>query len=178
MRLLPSYVKHIQHPIEVRAFWCDTKWQREFIFIGLDHVTANALNEGRLLACPACVDAAKAALESSRFIPEGRYPHQEVVEEVLRDLYEETKFLSSMPIGYPQYTDLVEMGKAIVPALLQVLDCDDPSTSTLSIWGCICALHEITGESVVPEEHAGMLDPIIGHWLKWGTDQGIYERIP
>ena len=172
----PSHVKHIQHPIHEKEFWCDTAWRREFAFTGLDHASANALNEGRLLACPACVRAAVGALETGKWV-RGGYRHTDRVNDICRRIRKDTELLSNVDIAHPLYKEMVGMSSEAVPALLYRLDCFEGDWDGLAIWEPIAALAEITGENVIPEEDRGRLHPIIGHWLDWGEKQGIYERI-
>ena len=61
----PEYVKHIMRPVVDTGVWCDADPGLEFVFTGLDHAMAEGLQEGRLLACPACVSAAQRALEEA-----------------------------------------------------------------------------------------------------------------
>jgi len=172
---LPSYVKHIQHPVNTRGYWCDAKWRREFVFTGLDHVAANALSEGRLLACPACVQVATEALDSGTF-NEG-YAHHDRIQEICRELHKKYQLYSGIATDDPLYKEMVALGSEAVPALLYRLDQLEGDWDGLAIWEPLAALHEITEVNVVLEEDRGRLRPIIEHWLDWGERQGIYERI-
>jgi len=173
---LPSYVKHIQHPKEKKVFWCNTPWYREFAFTGLDHASANALDEGRLLACPDCVEAAVKALESGTY-QLGDYPHMDQVKELCRELYKKHKFLSRIVTDDPLYKELVDLGEEAVPALLRRLDCFEEPWDDLAIWEPLAALHDITGETVHSQEEAGRLPVLIERWLDWGEKEGVYKRI-
>lgn len=103
--------------------------------------------------------------------------HYERVKDLCRQIHKDTMYLSSIATDHPLYKELVEMGTSGVPALLHRLDCFEGIWDGLAIWEPICALREITGADVIPEEDAGRLHKIIGHWLDWGAKQGIYERV-
>lgn len=42
--------------------WCGKDVRGAFYFIGADHAAENGINEGRLVACPQCVEAVTEAL--------------------------------------------------------------------------------------------------------------------
>jgi len=103
--------------------------------------------------------------------------HYERVKEICRQIYKDCCYRSDFALDHPLYKELVGMGEHAVPALLHRLDCFEDDWDGLAIWEPICALAEITDADVIPEKDAGRLHKIIGHWLDWGAEQGIYERV-
>lgn len=69
MIALPEWVKHVNKSATAKGPWPTWCGQTviEFVFQDLDHAAADP--EGRLQACPECVDTATAALESVRWDP-------------------------------------------------------------------------------------------------------------
>ena len=183
----PEYVKHILRPdaydpekgkpVPGGTAWCGTSARNiEFFFVGLDHVAGEGLRQGRLLACPECMNVALTTLRERKFgvrMPEGMH----VVNQICRQISKDCSFRSDIATDHPLYKELVEMGERGVPALLHRLDCYEEPWDGLAIWEPIVALREITGADVIPEEDAGRLPKIIEHWLDWGEKQGIYERV-
>jgi hypothetical protein len=177
---LPSYVKHIKRPeAGDKKTWCGkTVGFGEaggFYFTGLDHAAANALKEGRLLACPECVDAAMGALDKGTW--NEPYPHHDRVQQICRELHKKHAMSSKFAVDDPLYKELVELGEEAVPALLHRLDQFDAPWDGLAIWEPLVALHDITGVTVHNGESAGKLKELIKLWLDWGEGQGHYERI-
>ena len=98
--------------------------------------------------------------------------HYERVKELLGSIYEGTKFRSDPALDHPDYPVLVDMGPAIVPALLRHLD-EFQDAGDLSIWHAISALYALSNADPIPKEHAGRLRLIINDWLEWGRKEGI-----
>ena len=69
-------------------------------------------------------------------------------------------------VGNSAYKEIVRMGWAAVPLLLDELAGPEPD-----LWGP--ALSAITGAQPVPQEAAGRLDEIAGAWIRWARDRGI-----
>lgn len=78
----------------------------------------------------------------------------------------ETEFLSSMTriVAHPAYREVVMMGWAVVPLILDELKREPDWWFT--------ALREITGECPTPPEHAGNLIKLTEDWLQWGKANG------
>ena len=62
----PDYVKCIEHDTLDLKYqsWCGRRIGMEFHFMGVDHAAENGRQNGRLVACPACVDAITIALKN------------------------------------------------------------------------------------------------------------------
>lgn len=62
----PEYMKCIRrsHADHRAESWCGRLVNEEFVFDGLDHAAENGLQQGRLVACPQCVEVASAALRN------------------------------------------------------------------------------------------------------------------
>ena len=177
---LPSYVKHIKRPHEDdKKTWCGLSTSfgggAEWHFTGLDHATQNALNEGRLLACPECVKKAMAALQEGTW--DDLYPHHSRVQEICRELEKKHQYSSRIVTDDPLYEELVELGEEAIPALLHRLDQFVAPWDGSAIWEPMVALHDITGETVHKEDDAGKLKVLIERWLDWGEENKWYTRI-
>jgi len=83
---------------------------------------------------------------------------------------ERTMFVSSVSqlSDDPAMRRIVELGRLAVPLLLIELRTNPDQL-------CI-ALHEITGENPVPEEHYGHLPEIAKAWLQWGDENAYLEE--
>jgi hypothetical protein len=66
---------------------------------------------------------------------------------------------------HPAYQELVSLGWAIVPMLLDAL------ITTPDFWFPI--LRDITGENPVPEEERGFYDLMTDRWRVWGQQKGL-----
>lgn len=62
----PDYIKCIKHTIKGRTgAWCGKPVLRsDSAFEGIEHAAYNGLREGRLVACPDCVEAITDALRN------------------------------------------------------------------------------------------------------------------
>ena len=74
---------------------------------------------------------------------------------------EETSFVSSMTerAMHPAYQQIIGLGHEVLPLIFEQLESDPDHW----FW----ALEAITGESPVPEEHAGDLERMRDDWLLW-----------
>jgi hypothetical protein len=79
---------------------------------------------------------------------------------------QETRGLSSTTAlaMHPAYQQIIGMGKAVIPLLLQDLE------TKFGRW--FWALKSITGQDPVPAEHQGNTQAMTEAWLTWGRDQG------
>jgi hypothetical protein len=79
---------------------------------------------------------------------------------------DDTRAVSSFTdiVNHPAYREIVEMGKAVIPAILRDLEREPKH------WGP--ALEAITGARPVPREHAGRVKKIAEDWLRWARDHG------
>jgi hypothetical protein len=79
---------------------------------------------------------------------------------------QETRGLSSTTAlsMNPAYQQIIGMGQAIIPLLLQELE----ARSGRWFW----ALKSITGTDPVPPEHQGQTRAMTEAWLTWGRGQG------
>lgn len=62
----PDYIKciartHVGHQGES---WCGARITMQFYFVSLDHAAENGLQQGRLVACPQCLEIAINALRN------------------------------------------------------------------------------------------------------------------
>ena len=84
---------------------------------------------------------------------------------------EDTEFLSSTTkmTAHPAYQEIIRMGPAAVPLILEELrrECDH--------W--FTALRTITGENPVPAEDRGKVERMREAWLRWAEAKGI-EPVP
>jgi hypothetical protein len=80
---------------------------------------------------------------------------------------EETEVLSSSTAiaAHPAYQEVIRMGMPVVPLILRDMEKDH------SHW--FEALREITGERVVPPEHAGKIRAMVEDRLAWGRARGL-----
>lgn len=64
----PDYVKCIAHTREEKLgeSWCGRALSNEWHFTSIEHAIYNALDGGRLVACPACIEAVRRALIVAR----------------------------------------------------------------------------------------------------------------
>lgn len=67
----PDFVHCIAKPYadERRHTSLCGRTDRDFRFVGLDHVFMHTQTQGRLLACPECIDAAIKILAEARYDP-------------------------------------------------------------------------------------------------------------
>ena len=66
--------------------------------------------------------------------------------------------------NHPAYQEIINMGQAVVPLLLQDLETNRRHWFT--------ALAVITGADPIPAEHAGNIPKMAEDWLRWGREQG------
>ena len=80
---------------------------------------------------------------------------------------EETLCTSSMTeiVGHPAYREIISMGWAVVPIILQELR-ERPA------WW-FGALQRITGADPTKPEHLGRLELLAEDWLRWGEENGL-----
>lgn len=50
--------------------WCGRNIQGQFYFVGADHAAENGITQGRLVACPRCVEAVTRALKAGHLAQE------------------------------------------------------------------------------------------------------------
>jgi hypothetical protein len=79
---------------------------------------------------------------------------------------EDTKYDSGFQsiIDHPAHKEIVEAGESVIKYILQDMQEDT--------WHWFLALHLITGEIVIKEEHRGMVQAMIDDWLEWGRERG------
>ena len=70
-------------------------------------------------------------------------------------------------VAHPAYREIVEMGEAVLPLILE--DLRDGGGH----W--YRALREITGENPVPEEDRGWSKKMRRAWVEWGEERGWIE---
>src|SRR5262245_53433918 len=66
--------------------------------------------------------------------------------------------------NHPAYQEIIGMGQAVVPLLLQDLEVNRRHWFT--------ALAVITGADPIPAEHAGNIPKMAEDWLRWGKEHG------
>src|SRR5262245_37118040 len=66
--------------------------------------------------------------------------------------------------NHPAYQEIISMGQAVVPLLLQDLETNRRHWFT--------ALAVITEARPVPTEHAGNIPKMAEDWLRWGREHG------
>ena len=76
-----------------------------------------------------------------------------------------SSFLKDL-INHPAYEEIIKMGMAVVPLILQNLD------RNLDHW--FEALHRITGVEPVPATDRGNLYKMAYAWQTWGEENGLY----
>lgn len=69
--------------------------------------------------------------------------------------------------GLRPYREIVAMGAEVVPVMLREL------RRTPDHW--FIALHELTGASPVPSEHAGNIVEMALAWVSWGESTGLIK---
>lgn len=74
---------------------------------------------------------------------------------------------SSQMAMHPAYQQIIGMGPAAIPFLLEELQHQPGHWS----W----ALRAITGENPVKDEHRGKMGLIAQDWLEWGKDNGYLK---
>jgi len=85
---------------------------------------------------------------------------------------EDTKY-SSNPndiVDHPAHKEIVKAGEVVIKYILQDLQ-EDP-------WHWFMALHLITGEFVIKDEHRGMVQAMTDDWLEWGREKGYIPNKP
>ncbi len=85
---------------------------------------------------------------------------------------EDTKY-SSNPndiVDHPAHKKIVDEGGGVLKFILQDLQ-KDP-------WHWFMALYLITGETVIPDEHRGMVAAMTEDWLAWGRENGYLPNKP
>jgi len=65
---------------------------------------------------------------------------------------------------HPAYQQIIGIGDAVVPLILQELKCAPDHW----FW----ALNAITGVDPVPESGRGVMNEMVKAWLDWGTEHG------
>ena len=80
---------------------------------------------------------------------------------------EETEFHSAISALYmhPAYQEIIGMGPAVLPLLLEDL------ATTRSDW--FWALRAISQENPVPAEDRGKINRMTDRWLTWGHERGL-----
>jgi len=83
---------------------------------------------------------------------------------------EDTKYDSGFQgiLDHPAHKEIVEAGESVIKYILQDLQ-DDP-------WHWFMALHLITGEFVIKDEHRGMVQAMTDDWLDWGRENGYIRN--
>jgi hypothetical protein len=68
MAELRDYEKHIAdtHAGNKGKAWCGELLGEQFVFVDVDHTAMNARNNGRLVPCPKCLQAIKAAFDGQQ----------------------------------------------------------------------------------------------------------------
>ncbi len=64
----PDFVRCVRR--EAETTWCGRTLGREFYFVDAEHALCNAVQNGRLLLCPACAAAIVAVLTRGTFTPD------------------------------------------------------------------------------------------------------------
>jgi len=67
--------------------------------------------------------------------------------------------------NHPAYQEIIGLGPAVVPLLLQELE------RAPDHW--FRALHDLTGADPVPEAARGKVREMAAAWLRWGCDNGF-----
>ena len=103
--------------------------------------------------------------------------NKEEVHALIKQWSHETCFLSYHDRKHPAYQELVAAGPDIVPFLLERLqdsighDKGEKFDHDNSPWISVCVIGEITNHAstkTFPREHAGQLEKLREHILKWG----------
>lgn len=83
---------------------------------------------------------------------------------------EDTKYDSGFQgiLDHPAHKEIVGAGESVIKYILQDLQ-DDP-------WHWFMALHLITGEFVIKDEHRGMVQAMTDDWLDWGRENGYIRN--
>ncbi len=68
-------------------------------------------------------------------------------------------------LGHPAYRKMVQMGEQAIPWMLRDLRDNDGE------W--FAALQQLTGKSLVSEDHDGDFDVARDAWLEWGRREGL-----
>ena len=90
--------------------------------------------------------------------------------ESLKHLWlEETKLSSNVfyTINHPAHLQIIKLGKAVVPLLLQDLK------KNHNHW--FYALNLITKCNPVEKDHIGRLDAMVGDWIQWGKSENYID---
>lgn len=69
--------------------------------------------------------------------------------------------------AHPAYRQIVGLAEEAIPLILKEIEVR-PSFIFM-------ALHDITGENPIANEHQGLLRSMIEDWLKWGTERGFRQ---
>ncbi len=72
---------------------------------------------------------------------------------------------SRMRYNHPAYHEIISLGSAVVPLLLQDLE------ATGRHW--FIALQTITGADPIPDADAGKIAKMKEAWLRWGRENGF-----
>jgi len=96
---------------------------------------------------------------------------REKFEKLKNQWREETSDISKIRfiIAHPAYEEIIEMGKEVLPFILEDLCCKDPAH-----W--FFALQKISNESPVPKADWGDIPKMTTAWLKWGEKKGLLNK--
>jgi len=88
--------------------------------------------------------------------------------ELASKVREDTKYDSGFQgiIDHPAHQEIVEGGEVAIRHILRDLQ-NNPDP-----WHWFMALYLITGETVIKEEHRGMVLAMTEDWLAWGREKG------
>jgi hypothetical protein len=87
-------------------------------------------------------------------------------------IMEDTKYSSRAGdiVDHPDHQKLIEAGDIIIKYILQDIQ-KEPAHWFLT-------LYLLTGESVIKEEHRGMVPEMTEDWLEWGREKGYIPNKP
>lgn len=75
--------------------------------------------------------------------------------------------------GDPDMKAVIERGAAVIPTLIYAISVRGEEGYGLAPWLCAHALHLITGEQPIPDEHFGSLSAVLLTWREWAFERGI-----
>ncbi len=124
---------------------------------------------GGVTAIDAKTRVARHDLEGARVVSLRRVMLRDHLANLLDQWHDATQFSSSLAAkkAHPAYKDIVALGEEAIPLILDVLE-QGPDFIFM-------ALHDITGEDPVHEEHRGRLPAMLQDWLDWGTEHGYRQ---
>jgi hypothetical protein len=105
----------------------------------------------------------------SNRLPKESYPQHEIEKrfrQLVKTWIKDTEYMSSSAqmAEHPVYREIINMGEAVVPLLL------DELRRRPDFW--FAALRTITGENPVPLEMAGKVKSMAKTWIEWGKTKG------